>query len=121
MIVDDEVDVTVTLRTGLEDTGLFEAYTFTSPELALKDFKPNFYDFLLIDIKMPRMSGYELYDKIKQIDKKVKSCFITALEINYDAIRKRFPSLEMECYIKKPINMDDLIKRINKELQEQKS
>lgn len=100
LVVDDEPDVIITLRLGLEDTGLFEVYPFTSPELALKNFKSGFYDFLLIDMIMPTMNGYELYDKITGIDNKVKACFISAYEINYDALRERFPSLEMECHIR---------------------
>ncbi|MDQ4012610.1 MAG: response regulator [Thermoproteota archaeon] len=117
LVVDDEPDVIITLKMGLEDTGLFEVYTFTNPEEALRDFKPGFYDFVLIDIKMSRMSGYELFDSIRKKDNKVKGCFITALEIDYDAIRKHFPTLERECYIKKPIAIDDLIKKINNELK----
>jgi CheY-like chemotaxis protein len=116
LVVDDEPDVVITLKMGLEDTGLFEVYTYTNPEAALRDFKPGFYDFVLIDIKMSKISGYDLFDSIRKIDNKVKGCFITALEIDYDAIRKRFPTLEMECYIKKPIAIDELIKKINKEL-----
>lgn len=115
MIVDDEPDITFTLKAGLEKQGSFEVHTFNDPELALSNFKPGFYDFLLIDIKMPKMNGYELYDKIKDIDAKVKSCFITAYEINYQALREQFPTLEMECYAK-PLEIDDLIKKINEEL-----
>ena len=113
LVVDDEPDVIITLRLGLEDTGLFEVYPFTNSELALMNFKSGFYDFLLIDIVMPKMNGYELYDKIKGIDDKVKVCFISAYEIDYDALREQFPSLEMECHMKKPIQIDNLVMRIN--------
>jgi DNA-binding NtrC family response regulator len=112
LIVDDEP---ATLKAGLEKQGSFEVHIFNDPELALLSFKPGFYDFLLIDIKMPKMNGYELHDKIKDIDAKVKSCFITAYEINYKALREQFPTLEMECYAK-PLEIDDLIKKINEEL-----
>lgn len=118
LVVDDEMDVTKSLMAGLEESGLFEVNAFANPESALKNFQPGFYDFLLIDIEMPGMGGHELYDRLKEIDRKVKSCFITKLQINYDAIRELFPTLEMECYIKIPINTDDLIKRIKKELKE---
>lgn len=117
LVVDDEPDVVVTIKIGLEDTGVFEVYAYTDPEKALRDFQPSFYDYVLIDIKMPKMSGYELSDKIKKIDCNVKGCFITALEINYNAIKELFPILEMECYIKKPIAIDYLIKKINDELK----
>jgi len=49
------------------------------------------------------------------IDGKVKSCFITAYEINYQALREQFPTLEMECYAK-PLEIDDLVRKINIEL-----
>ena len=115
LVVDDEPDLTYTLKIGLEDTGSFEVDFFSDPELALSAFKPGNYDFLLIDIRMPKMSGYDLYDKIKDIDGKVKSCFITAYEINYQALREQFPLLKMECYAK-PLEIDDLVRKINEEL-----
>ena len=116
LVVDDEPDLTYILKTCLEDTGLFEVDTFNDPELALSAFKPGKYDFLLIDVKMPKMNGYELYDKIRDIDSKVKSCFITAYEINYQALREQFPTLEMECYAK-PLEISELIRKINTELE----
>ena len=115
LLVDDEPDLTYTLKLGLEDTGSFEVDAFNDPELALSAFKPGNYDFLLIDIRMPKMSGYDLYDKIRAIDSKVKSCFITAYEINYQALREQFPLLKMECYAK-PLEIDDLVRKINEEL-----
>ena len=68
--------------------------------MALSSFKPDYYDFMLIDIRMPKINGYELYDKLRNIDSKVKFCFITAYEINYKALRQQFSSIEMECYAK---------------------
>ena len=115
LVVDDEPDITYILKTSLEDTGLFKVDTFNDPELALSTFKSGYYDFLVIDIRMPKMSGYEFYDKIKDIDGKVKSCFITAYKINYQALREQFPTLEMECYAK-PLEIDDLVRKINIEL-----
>jgi two-component system response regulator ChvI len=117
LVVDDEPDITLTLKKGLEDSGLFEVDVFNDPQIALSNFKPDYYDFLLIDIRMPIISGYELYDKLRNIDCKVKSCFITAYEINYKALREQFPTIEMECYAK-PLEIKELIRKINEELEE---
>jgi len=116
LLVDDEPDLKLTLKMGLEDSGLFEVDAFNDPQLALSNFKPDYYDFLLIDIKMPHLSGYELYDKLRNIDSKVKSCFISAYEMNYQALREQFPTLEMECYAK-PLEISELIRKIKAELE----
>jgi CheY-like chemotaxis protein len=117
LLVDDEPDITFTLKRDLEESGLFEVDAFNDPQIALSNFKPDYYDFMLIDIRMPKINGYELYDKIRNIDRKVKSCFITAYEINYKALREQFPALEMECYAK-PLEINELIIKINEELEE---
>ncbi len=86
LLVDDEPDITITLKKGLEEYKqeqyskhkLFEVDAFNDSELVLSTYKPGFYDLLIIDIRMPRIDGFELYDKIKQIDDKVKACFISA-------------------------------------------
>src|SRR5829696_2874456 len=117
LVVDDEPDITFTLKKGLENSGFFEVDVSNDPLEALSNFKPGYYDFLLIDIRMPRINGYQLYDKIKNMDSKVKSCFITAYEINYQALREQFPTIEMECYAK-PLEIDELIRKINQELQQ---
>jgi response regulator RpfG family c-di-GMP phosphodiesterase len=97
--------------------GLFEIDTFNDPELALSSFKPGVYDLALVDLRMPKMYGHELYDKIKELDSKVKVCFMSATFVNYEDARKRFPSLEIECFIQKPVKIKDLIRRINTELE----
>jgi CheY-like chemotaxis protein len=117
LVVDDEPDITFTLKEGLEKSGLFDVETFTDPSLALSNFKSGYYDFLLIDIRMPKIDGYELYDKIRTIDGKVKACFISAYNVNYQALREQFPTLEMECYAK-PLEIDELIRKITEELDQ---
>jgi two-component system, OmpR family, response regulator VicR len=66
LFIDDEKDVTFTIKTILEETGLFHVDTFNDPDLALKRFKPNFYALVLIDIMMPKMGGFELYEQLKK-------------------------------------------------------
>src|SRR5919108_3617327 len=119
LIVDDETDVTETFKLGLEQNG-FSVDTFNDPEIALSNFNPNFYDIMLLDIKMPKMNGFELYEKIRKKDSsaKTKACFITAYEVYYQSLREQFPGTNIECYIKKPIQINDLAKRLHAELAE---
>ena len=121
LIVDDEVDITLSFSLALEDSGLFEVETSNDPLVALSNYRPNYYDLLLLDIRMPAMNGFELYDKIKKLDNKVKVCLISAYDVDYDALREQFPSLEIDCLlprgvIRKPIQIAKLIERIELEL-----
>jgi DNA-binding response OmpR family regulator len=115
LIVDDEIDITLAFKKGLESDG-FLVDTYNDPLTALLNFKSDFYDLLLVDVRMPKMNGFELYQEIEKIDKKTKVCFITAFEVYYHALREIFPTLEVGCFIRKPIQIDDLVKRINAEI-----
>jgi DNA-binding response OmpR family regulator len=66
LIVDDEVDIANTFKLALECAG-FVADVFDDPVKSLSAYKAGAYDLLLLDIKMPQMSGFELYDKIREI------------------------------------------------------
>ena len=117
MIVDDEPDVNLTLKMVLEENG-FQVNTFTDPLLALENFKgeSGLYDMLILDIRMPDMNGFELYREIKKIDNKVKICFLTAGEMDYNQFGKELfpPALDEDCFIQKPIQNETLIKRLNR-------
>ena len=89
MVVDDEPDITLTLKAELETVGLFDVDIFNDPKLALKHFKPNFYALALIDIMMPKMDGFQLCERLKKIDPSVNACFLTASEIYHEEFRSR--------------------------------
>ena len=116
LIVDDDPDITMTFSLALENTGSFEVETYNNSVQALSNFKPNLYYFVLLDIKMPKLSGFELCDKIRKIDGKVKVCFISAFDPYSDELRDQFLSLKIECFIPKPIQIKELVKRIEVEL-----
>jgi CheY-like chemotaxis protein len=123
LIVDDDADVTITFKAGIEDNNnntdankRIEVYTSSNPVAALSEFKPNFYDLLLVDINMPHMNGCELCEKILAIDINVKVCFMSSAEINHEALREIYPSLSLGCFIRKPVTIDYLVKRIMSEL-----
>ena len=115
LLVDDEHDITFALSIALENSG-FIVDTFNDPQEALSNFKAGLYDLLLIDIKMPKMNGFELYKEMEKIDNKAKVCFITAFEVYYKSLRELFPTVKVDCFIKKPITADDLVERIMMEL-----
>ena len=115
LLVDDERDITIAFRMGLESNG-FIVDTFNDPQEALSNFKAGLYNLLLIDIKMPKMNGFELYQEIEKIDNRVKVCFITAFEVYFKSLRELFPTTNVDCFIKKPITTDELVERIKTEL-----
>ena len=115
LLVDDEPDLNLTLKINLEENG-FKVDSFADPLLALENYKEaGVYELLILDIKMPNMNGFELYRQIKKIDDRVKVCFLTAGELDYEQFRKElFPALDNNCYIQKPIENETLIKRLNR-------
>jgi two-component system catabolic regulation response regulator CreB/two-component system response regulator ChvI len=82
LIVDDEPDVNLALRIVLEDNN-FIVDSFNDPLRALENFKADMYDLAILDIKMPKKDGFEVYKEILKIDNRVKVCFLTAGDINY--------------------------------------
>jgi two-component SAPR family response regulator len=114
LIVDDEQDIALTLSEGLSEVG-YDVKAFNDPALALSEFKAGIYDLLLLDIKMPDITGFELYRKIKVIDSKVNVCFITAFESYHEQFKQEFFPLEnVKGFIRKPIAINDLTKFVDK-------
>jgi DNA-binding response OmpR family regulator len=114
IMVDDEPDVNITIKTALEDNGDFQVNTFHDAESALFAFKPGYYDLAILDIKMPGMNGFQLCRRLREIDKKLKICFLTATELTYfqDVDSVVINDLRTDCFITKPVNTTDLIDRL---------
>ena len=126
LIIDDNPDITLTFKEGLEaenskesnnDNVFFEVFTYTDPFLALSEFKPNLYDLMLVDINIPKMNGFDFCVKALEIDVNPRFCFMSSGLINQEALREQYPSLSIGCFIKKPITIDNLIKRVKAELE----
>jgi DNA-binding response OmpR family regulator len=122
-IIDDDDDTVETFKAGIEDSNnntdankRIVVHTSNNPVMALSEFKPNFYDLLLVDINMPHMNGFQLCEKILAIDINVKVCFMSSGKINREAVREIYPSLTLGCFIRKPVSIDYLVKRIMSEL-----
>ena len=117
LVVDDEPDITLTLEAGLKIVGLFDVDTFNDSESALKSFKPDSYSLVLIDIAMPKMDGFQLYERLKKIDPDIKACFLTASEMYHENRRGlAHCALNNDLFLQKPISNDDLIKEVNKKI-----
>ena len=111
MIVNGEQDITTIFKIGLENNE-FVVTTF-DPLEALSKFRLRLYDLLILDIRMPGMNGFQLYQKIRDIDNKVKVCFLTAFDEFHGEFKTSFPFLEeVKCYLKKPITVRDLVERL---------
>ena len=125
LVVDDEVDITTVFKLGLEEGADLRVDVYNDPSLALSDYKPGMYDLLLLDIKMPKMNGFQLYEKIKDLERgydadnnnKPRVCFITAYEVYRNQFNELFPTLEeVDCFLKKPISLPDLVKAVKSQL-----
>ena len=124
LLVDDDPDITLTFKAGLDGhyygygdkKKRFEVYSYNNPLLVVKEFKPQFYDLLLTDIYMPNMNGFELCEKIIELDVNIRVCFMSAAEINIHALREVYPNVSFGCFIKKPVSLEYLIKRLSAEL-----
>ena len=114
LFVDDEPDIIYSIKRVLEANG-FVVDSYTDPVLALSNFKPELYDLLILDIKMPKISGLDLCQKMKEIDSNVKICFLTASELFYEEYRRldAYPSLDKAYFIQKPFRSEDLIHKLN--------
>ena len=116
LAIGDEPDITLMLRLGLEDGG-FDVDAFSDPELALSSFRPGLYDLVLIDIMMPKMDGFALYEQLKKVDPGIKVCFLTASEMYHEENRGiEHCALNKDLFLQKPISTDDLIMEVNRKI-----
>jgi DNA-binding response OmpR family regulator len=113
LVVEDDPDICMVYQIVLEDAG-YECISYTDSVKALQEFKPYFYDLILLDIKMPVLNGFELCKKIIELDRTVHIVFITASEEYYEKFRSQhFPELGKINYIQKPISNYELVQILN--------
>jgi DNA-binding response OmpR family regulator len=110
LLADDDKDILNSVTRGLKSQG-FKVDTFRNPLHALSYFRPHYYDTIILDVRMPEMSGFELAQKIWQEDHDARICFFSALEVYENEARRIFAGKEY-CFIKKPIGLNDLIAHI---------
>ena len=113
LLIDDEVHVAQAYSIALQKDG-FIVDTYNDPEIAISNFKIDLYDLVLVDVRLLNMDGFELHDKIRDIDRRVKVCFMSKYQVNYLALREQ--GLQIDCFISKPIELRELVRKINVEL-----
>ena len=115
LLIDDEPDIIYSIKRVLESNNEFVVDSYTDPTLALSNFRPRLYDLILLDIKTPKMNGFDLYQKIMEIESDVKICFLTASELFYEEYRRldAYPRLDKAYFIQKPFRIEQLLRELN--------
>jgi DNA-binding response OmpR family regulator len=112
LLVDDEYDVNLSIRIVLEENG-FKVDSFTDASQALENFTAGLYDLVILDVKLPGMDGFSLYEIIKKLDDKVRICFLTAADkAYYEILKKHYPRIKENCVIYKPVDNESLLELV---------
>jgi DNA-binding response OmpR family regulator len=116
LVVDDEYDISLTIKVFLEQSG-FKVDSFTDADEALENFTTGRYDLVILDVKMPGMSGFSLYREIRKLDDKVSVCFLTtADDVYYKTLKKCHPNIDENCIIHKPVDNESLVRQLKSRL-----
>jgi len=112
LVVDDEYDISLAVKAVLEEKG-FKVDSFTDVSQVLQNFRYSLYDLVILDVIIPEMDGFSLYEKIKKLDDKVAICFLTATDdAYYKILKENYPSINENCVIHKPVDNESLLKQI---------
>ena len=114
-VVDDDISVRESLESLIRSTGL-EARVFASAEEFLDSPRPREPDCLVLDVRLPGMSGVELHRHLVARNYKVPVVFITA-HASDDRARSRAASDWTVAYLTKPFSEDELLDAVNAALQ----
>ena len=118
MVIDDEFDILQIIRRYLEKWG-FSVVTFSNPLLALQQFKddPNAYSVVLLDIRMPELSGVALAAMMQKVKPDVKLIIMTAFEIFADDLKFSLPFIKSNNILRKPFKLVEICTAVKKQLQ----
>ena len=122
LIIDDDVETSLKYKKWLEEEEkeVFNLTLINDPELAEQNFKLGNYDLVLIGFRMSVIDGFDLYDRLNKLSKKVqdtptkefKICFMTSSRINYEALAEIHPDFGEECYVCKQVEKEVFIKHV---------
>ena len=113
LLIDDELELISTLAERLEYRDIDADIALNGNE-ALEKFEQNQYDLLVIDLKMPGMSGPELINKVKEKDSEIPIFLMTGHGITLDG--EEIPEGIVD-YLPKTVKIDVLIQKIQEVLQ----
>ncbi len=113
--VDDEHDILEVVKTILESEG-YDVVSETRGEYALTQIEKDGFDLLILDIMMPDMSGWELFNRIRTIKPDYKVIFLTILDLPENKIKELLDA-GIKDYIKKPFDREDFIARVKKAME----
>jgi len=111
-LVDDDRDVLALLATMLESEG-YDVVTYLDGSTALDGFKRVRPDLAILDIRMPKMNGFELYREMRKVDGSAAVCFLTAFDVHKEEFEKMFPGVQVKAFLRKPITIESLVTRLN--------
>ena len=110
-MIDNDSDICTVYQMVLQDEG-YVCNSYTDSVKALQEFKAGYYDLILLDLKMPGLSGFDLCKKIREFDKIVKIFFVTgsSSQAFFEKITQdQDPLLKDIDYIQKPIANHELV------------
>lgn len=116
LLVDDEADIVTIFKRSLENAG-FEVQAYTDPTAAFKKYTPNYFDLLILDFKMQKLDGSELYRMIREIDNDAKVCFLSADQTHFKQHQDSMPQLGADHFLHKPIALQEFVNKVKKLLQ----
>lgn len=119
-MIDDDIGTSLFFKICLEDIG-YIVDSFYDPITFLEQFEPGIYALLITDIRMPKLSGFELVSRVKRMDARIGVCLTTAFEEYYSSIIKSYEDLDLNCLVKKPISKDAFIEIIENKLESMKN
>lgn len=109
LLVEDDTSMGYLLTTILEGEG-YRVTLCGDGESGLHEYKPGYFDLCILDVMMPKIDGFVLAKRLREIDPQVKFLFLTARSLKEDMMHGF--ALGAEDYIRKPFDKDELLCRL---------
>jgi DNA-binding response OmpR family regulator len=104
LMIDDEVELTKVMKLGLEHKDIV-VDVYNDPLKAISDFRKGVYDVVILDVRMPLISGFEVYGRLREVDSEVPVCFLSAVDDSEIEFMKLFPGDKVPTFLTKPVSI----------------